>query len=416
MALIRWVVIFLVIFSQSKLIFAAEGYPILPLELYAVRRDSGTPLHGTFNVYIALRETATSSTDLATFTDLGTFTHGSYFYGMDVSSIATSLPSTLVGVVTVDGETFNVSFNTVPWALKAGSLITPLTSALLASGSVGTSQISDGTVTSTDLSSTGVTAGTYGSATQSAQIVVDAAGRITSASNVAISAGGSLGSTIESSEITDRTIVTADIANDAIGTANILDGTIVSADIADTTIATADLSDSSVTTAKITDGTIATADLADSAVTAAKLSLGMEPTWTGKHTFNGTADFQSTVNISGTLTTLGTHTYTPSTAQALAAAGDTILANARVVRITGPAGGLTLTSNPTIANGNDGQIVTIINVNAGNGNIVLQDGDATSNLELPGGANLTLGPGGDNVTLLYSLDLTRWIAIANEDL
>jgi len=58
--------------------------------------------------------------------------------------------------------------------------------------------------------------------------------------------------------------------------ANSLSGTgIVNTDnILDGTIATADLADSSVTTAKIADATIATADVADSAITSSKIASG----------------------------------------------------------------------------------------------------------------------------------------------
>ena len=47
-----------------------------------------------------------------------------------------------------------------------------------------------------NLDNSGVTAGTYGSATQVAQITVDAYGRVTAASNVAIQAGGLLESAL----------------------------------------------------------------------------------------------------------------------------------------------------------------------------------------------------------------------------
>jgi len=52
--------------------------------------------------------------------------------------------------------------------------------------------IAPGGVTATELSSTGVTAATYGSASQVAQITVDATGRITSASNVAAAVDASV--------------------------------------------------------------------------------------------------------------------------------------------------------------------------------------------------------------------------------
>ncbi len=87
---------------------------------------------------------------------------------------------------------------------------------------------------------------------------------------------------VTTSEITDGTIATVDIADNAITTAKIADGTIATADIADNAITTAKIKDLNVTTAKIAadavtsakiaDGTIATADIADSAITSAKIA------------------------------------------------------------------------------------------------------------------------------------------------
>ncbi|HWP30187.1 MAG TPA: hypothetical protein VNK96_00445 [Fimbriimonadales bacterium] len=69
-------------------------------------------------------------------------------------------------------------------------------SSMLADLSVTTVKIADGAVTDTKLSNTGVSLGTYGSATQVPQFTVNAQGRVTSASNVTISGvspGGSAG-------------------------------------------------------------------------------------------------------------------------------------------------------------------------------------------------------------------------------
>jgi hypothetical protein len=72
----------------------------------------------------------------------------------------------------------------------------------IASGGVTTGMLADGAVTSAKLSTTGVTAGTYGSATQVGVFTVDAQGRITSASNVTISGvspGGAAGGDLSGS-------------------------------------------------------------------------------------------------------------------------------------------------------------------------------------------------------------------------
>jgi len=72
----------------------------------------------------------------------------------------------------------------------------------IATGGVTTGMLADGAVTSAKLSTTGVTAGTYGSATQVGVFTVDAQGRITSASNVTISGvspGGAAGGDLSGS-------------------------------------------------------------------------------------------------------------------------------------------------------------------------------------------------------------------------
>ena len=80
-----------------------------------------------------------------------------------------------------------------------------------------------------------------------------------------------LGTTVESSEITDDTIAAADIATSAVTTTEILDDTIAAADIATDAITTAELLDSTVASADIAADTIAAADIATSAVTTTEI-------------------------------------------------------------------------------------------------------------------------------------------------
>jgi uncharacterized protein YjbI with pentapeptide repeats len=150
-----------------------------------------------------------------------------------------------------------------------------------------------GTYPSPTLANSGVSVGTFGSATQVGQFTVDAKGRLTSASNVTISGvppGGSAGGGLTG------TYPNPTIAADAVSSGNIVDGSVTSADIRDTTVNTADLKDDAVTSAKILDGavtsadirdtTVNTADVKDAAVTAPKLnqmgaSSGQVMKWTG---------------------------------------------------------------------------------------------------------------------------------------
>ena len=104
-----------------------------------------------------------------------------------------------------------------------------------------------------------------------------------------------------------------------------------------------------------------------------------------------------------------TYVATPSTAQNITAVGNTILANAQTVQLTANAS-YTLTSAPTIANGQDGQIVTILNVDTTD-TITIQDQGtlASSNLRLSA-TTIALGPR-DSIQLMYSSTIGDWVQI-----
>lgn len=112
--------------------------------------------------------------------------------------------------------------------------------------------------------------------------------------------------------------------------------------------------------------------------------------------------------VSGNPTIAATGIFTPSAAQTIDAASDTISANATVVQVTNTTGAnITLTSTPTIADGTDGQLLMIVSV--GTNPVTLSDG-AANNLNL-GNATRQLGTG-DTITLLWNANQSNWLELA----
>jgi hypothetical protein len=114
-----------------------------------------------------------------------------------------------------------------------------------------------------------------------------------------------------------------------------------------------------------------------------------------------------TINIG--IRNASTIVYTP-TVGTISVASSTIPATASVIRLNNTSGGaITLTSAPTIADGQDGQTITIFN--GSTNNVVIQDQGtlASSNLRLAA-TTRTLGTR-DSITLTYSNTVGDWIEI-----
>lgn len=115
----------------------------------------------------------------------------------------------------------------------------------------------------------------------------------------------------------------------------------------------------------------------------------------------------------GDITHDGKLTHTPSAAQDITAAATAISVTAAVAQLTAD-GDYTLSAAPTIADGEDGQVVTIVNVDATN-IITLQDQGTLANSNLRLAANtVALGPR-DSIKLMYSSAVGDWIQIGYTD-
>ena len=118
-----------------------------------------------------------------------------------------------------------------------------------------------------------------------------------------------------------------------------------------------------------------------------------------------------TNTAAGDLTYKGKETATPSAQQSIAVSAP-IVANARIVQISTTTAA-NMTATPTIADGADGQIVTVVNTGTNTFTIQDQGTLASSNLRLVG-ATFAVATR-DNITLMYNAAIGDWVEIARSN-
>ena len=149
-----------------------------------------------------------------------------------------------------------------------------ISSAMLATGAVGSTQLAAASVTNAKLGTDAVLTTNIGNLNVTTAKIADlnvTTGKIADA-NVTTAKIADL--SVTTGKLADASVTGIKIASATIAAANLATGAVTSTGILDSTIATADMADSAVTTAKIADSSIVTADLADNSVTSAKIANG----------------------------------------------------------------------------------------------------------------------------------------------
>ena len=220
-----------------------------------------------------------------------------------------------------------------------------ITSGMLATGAVGSTQLASASVTNAKLGTDAVLTTNIGNLNVTTAKIADlnvTTGKIADA-NVTTAKIADLN--VTTAKLADASVTGAKIASATIAAANLATGAVTSTGILDGIIATADMADSAVTTAKLADGSVVTADLADNSVTSAKI---VNATVTGTDIAAGTiTDANLGTNTATTVENLRIVRGTVAGSGALVqGTGFTSAADGNFVKVTFSAG--TFSSAPTV--------------------------------------------------------------------
>lgn len=239
---------------------------------------NGSPIEGTLPMTFRIYTSSTGGTPLWEETQSIALSEGIFtaeLGGTTTFPVALFDEETLYLGIQIAGESElspRSALFSVPFAQQCEEAITAkslanniVTSQSMTPGAILSAHMAAGAVGSRELSSTGVTAGTYTLAT----VTVDASGRITSAASgvLAPSSGGTITGVIAGTGLTGGGLggtVGLSVATGGIGNAQLADGSVTTTKLGAGAVGLNALGANSVDTTKIVDGTITGADVSSS--------------------------------------------------------------------------------------------------------------------------------------------------------